>query len=480
VFTRSIHKDISAIWYKFNGLNKWANISLDDVQALANEKKLEVISIAEVEFGYMPNIKGVLLKTSVGSAIFPREKLKDIELYQKNILPTNNLENFWKAVDWFSPAFMPKRQAYDAIKESGIEIINHGIYRPEVIQKLFEGSLTSIYNLGNIISTTEITFLNSVAISRHVPLIRESILTFYSGMKIVAISALIPIVENIITTILGSSNNDLTIVDKVNKCIDKANEAVIDMHLLNADWIPDEYLDINVLKVTNERIFILETIRSWLLNSFYKKTDTYQNHSGFNRHVFAHAKSEIWHNSSNFFRALGVIQAMAFVECFAVDNSKISISVPGHDENSEVLRQEVFACLNYQAIKQQVLTLQKNSQNLPFNPTSSGDGWLTRATILSDKMNNEVVMRLRDNNWDCYDISDPVQDGEFISLQAKKNNNVIKVALLFSCASSNDLYKSLAEDHDYILYQGASYHQDKYARGAGAIIRPLNAWIAPD
>ena len=132
------------------------------------------------------------------------------------------------------------------------------------------------------------------------------------------------------------------------------------------------------------------------------------------------------------------------------------------------------------AIKQQVLTQQKNSQNLPFNPTSSGDGWLTRATILSDKMNNEVVIRLRDNNWDCYDISAPVQDGEFISLQAKKNNNVIKVALLFSCASSNDLYKSLAEDHDYILYQGAPYYQDEYARGADAIIRPLNAWIAPE
>ncbi|MFX5756472.1 hypothetical protein ABTE27_21230, partial [Acinetobacter baumannii] len=88
-------------------------------------------------------------------------------------------------------------------------------------------------------------------------------------------------------------------------------------HILGADWIPDEYIEIDVLKVMNERIRIIELIGDWLINSFYEKTNKYQNSSGFNRHFFAHAKSEIWQKPSNFFRAMGLIQALAFVECFA-------------------------------------------------------------------------------------------------------------------------------------------------------------------
>ncbi|MCO1335943.1 hypothetical protein MO867_16540 [Microbulbifer sp. OS29] len=142
------------------------------------------------------------------------------------------------------------------------------------------------------------------------------------------------------------------------------------MHINYADWIPAEYIETSVLKVINERVFILELIRNWLINSFYANTKTYKNNSGFNRHIFAHAKSDLWQNPSNFFRAIGVIQAMAFIECFAVEGNQVSIFPPNYDENSESLRQEVFACLNFQAIKKQLIVSQQISNNLPFNPTS--------------------------------------------------------------------------------------------------------------
>ncbi|MCO1335942.1 hypothetical protein MO867_16535 [Microbulbifer sp. OS29] len=95
-------------------------------------------------------------------------------------------------------------------------------------------------------------------------------------------------------------------------------------------------------------------------------------------------------------------------------------------------------------------------------------------------MNNEIVERLRNKNWDCYLISDPIKDGEYITVEAKKEDSLIKVALLYCCASSNKLYKYLAESCDYILYQGASYKQESYAYNVDAIIRPLNAWLAPE
>ncbi len=457
----------------------WRSVTLDDVKALAVSKGLLVDSIDEIEFGFMPKIKGVLLKTNLGSALYPRERLEDIELYNKNIKPNQNYENFWSSVDWFLPAFIENGKLSDAINQSNINILNHEQLSKEVLRRNFEHSLTSIYDFSNIIPICEQTLSKSKTISNHVPLIREAMFAFYSGMKIVAISSLIPIVENIISTIIEANDSELRIIDKVNKCIDKANEKVISMHINDVDWIPPEYIEIPVLKVMNERVFMLELIRNWLLNSFYENTKKYKHHSGFNRHIFAHAKSDLWQNPSNFFRAIGLIQAMAFIECFAVKGSQVSILPPNHDENSESLRQEVFACLNFQAIKKQLIINQQISNNLPFNPTSSDDGWLTRASILSEKMNNEVVTRLRHNNWDCHIISDPIKDGEYITVEAKKEDSFTKVALLYSCASSNKLYKYLAESFDYILYQDASYKQESYTYNVDAIIRPLNAWLAP-
>jgi len=472
-------KNITAIWHIYSNQNKWDTVQLSEVKALAISKGLIVESVEDVEFGFMPRQKGVLLKTDLGTALYPREKLENLDLYQKNIEPTENLENFWHSVDWFLPAFISRNQIFEPIKVCGIEILNHSNYPKKILQKRFDSALSSIYNFSNIIPITEDTLRKSKTVSKHVPLIRESILSFYSGMKIVAVAGLIPIVENIISNIIGENTGQLTIIDKVNKCVDKARDNVINIHFNHAQWTPKEYLEPSVLKVTNERVFILETIRNWLLTSFYSSTAEYDNHSGFNRHIFAHAKSDLWQNETNFFRALGVIQAMAFVECFAVEESKVSLFGPAHDENSEALRQEVFACMNYQLIKQQLLTMQKSEKGLPFNPTSSGDGWLIRASILSEKMDKEVIPRLRENGWDCDYISDPIKDGEYITVHARKEEKILKVALLFSCASSNKLYKKLEIDHEYILYQGSQYKQASFARGIKAEVRSLSAWIAP-
>lgn len=474
-----VNKNITAIWHMFSNQNKWKTVELAEVEALAITKGLSVESIKEIEFGFMPRQKGILLKSSLGTALYPREKLADLDLYQRSIIPTENYEKFWHSVDWFSPAFMPLNQIFEPIKSCGIEIIDHENYSKDILQKRFDGALSSIYNFSNIIPITEDTLRKSKAISQHVPLIRESILAFYSGMKVIAIAGLIPIVESIISSIIGNDSEQLNIIDKVNRCIDKARDNVISMHFNHADWVPEEYLDVRVLKILNERVFMLETIRHWLLESFYSPTSNYDNHSGFNRHIFAHAKSDLWHSDSNFFRAMGVIQAMAFVECFALNSSSVSLFGPMYDENAESLRQEVFACMNYQLIKNELLTMQKAEKGLPFNPTSSGDGWLTRAAILSNKMDQEVVRSLRDNGWDCYFISEPIKDGEYITVTAQKDSKEIKVALLFSCASSRSLYKKLDETYQYIIYQGEQYKQSSFAHGIKAQVRPLSAWIAP-
>ncbi|ELA9339230.1 hypothetical protein QUO03_003449, partial [Vibrio parahaemolyticus] len=80
----------------------------------------------------------------------------------------------------------------------------------------------------------------------------------------------------------------------------------------------------------------------------------------------------------------------------------------------------------------------------------------------------------------CHSFTDPMKVGEHITVNASKDSREIKVALLYACATGNDIYKELDKSCDFILYQGAHYHQDSYAFGITASVLPLNAWIAPD
>ncbi|MGO2236024.1 MAG: hypothetical protein ACTH5B_18320 [Marinomonas sp.] len=477
---KKTNKHIRATWDRFNKPNKMSTVTISEIKDFAEQRGLLVEGVEEVDFGYNPRIKAIQIKTNEGTALYPRQRLDEIDVYNRNIQPNQDYEHFWNSVDWFIPMFMTSGDIKHGIEVSGLNVRGHRHSNKRLIQERFEPALSSIYTLGNIVPITVQTLAESSTICKHLPIIKESILAFYSGMKIAAIAALIPIIEDILGSIIGEDGSDLDIVSKVNKSIDLANEGVTKLHINNVDWISEEYIESSVLKVMNERTFTLETIRYWLLNSFYATTDNYDNHSGFNRHFFAHAKSDIWQNEHNFFRAMGLIQALAFIECFAVEGSKVSIFPPEPDERAESFRLEVFACMNTQFFKMQILNKLQLENNLPFNPTASDDGWLLRASKLSEKMNTEIIPSLRDNEWQCHSFTGPIKEGEYISVNATKGNHDIKVALLYTCATSNSIYKELDKTCDYILYQGYYYKQDSYAYGVEAKVLPLSAWITPD
>ncbi|MEX0582215.1 MAG: hypothetical protein WD185_00980 [Sneathiella sp.] len=469
-----------AVWARFSEQNQIANISCEDVELFAIKKGLTVRKIKEVQFGFSRTINGILLETSTGKALYPRQRVENIDIYNRNKQACQNYEDFWRAVDWFFPPYIPRGKMNDAISLTGISILEHSSKNKKYLQERFEYSLPSLYDFSNIVPITVQTLSESQVIGKHLPIITESIIAFYSGMKVVAIGALIPIIEDILGSMIGEIGTKSTLRNKVDKCIDQACERVVKLHIEDADWIPEEFVEKPVLKVMNERIFILETMRHWLKNSFYKNTKKYDNHSGFNRHFFAHAGSDVWQNQSNFFRAMGLIQALAFIECFAVEGSTVSIFAPNPDERSESFRNELFACLNMQVFKMQILSKMQMENNLPFNPTSSDDGWLRRASILSDGMSSEIIARLRDKEWQCHSFTDPIKNGEYITVNAKKGSRDIKIALLYSCASDNELYRELDKSCDYILYLGSYYQQESFARGVKTTVLPLNAWITPE
>lgn len=474
------NKHIRAAWDRFSNTGEMERVSLDEVRQFIEQRGLAVELIEEVTFGSTLRLEAIHLKTNVGSALYPRKRLESMTSSGNNISWTQNYEHFWHSVDWFIPPFLSRGQINKALDISGFKKGACRYSEKLYLQQQFEPALSSIYTLDNIVPITVQTLGDSVAIGEHLPIIKEAILAFYSGMKIVAIAALIPIIEDALGSIIGETGSKLDTVAKVHKAINLAIENVIDLHMNEAEWMPPEYIEIPILKLSNERILILETIRYWLINSFYADTETYSNHSGFNRHIFAHATSSIWQNTNNFFRAMGLIQALAFIECFAVKATNLSFFCPTPDNRAHSFRLEIEACLAAQVAKKKVLGEAQIANHLPHNPIATDDGWLQRAAILSEKMNSQIILKLRDKGWQCHSFSDPIKEGEYVTVRASKGESDIKIALLYSCATGNPIFKHLDETCDVILYQGSYYHQGSYGYGIETTILPLSAWIPPE
>ena len=475
-----IDKKFKFIWNKLYHTNSLAKITLEEFEQIVLAQGLIVLSIKEVTFGLNQNIKAIKLETSTRTAIFPREKLEEIDMYIKNIKPFNEIEDFWHKVDWFCPVFMNRSQIYRGFDVVKLKIGDQKKLPKKQLQERFEQAFSTIYDFSNIIPVTVQILPNSIAIAKHLPVIKEAILAFYSGVRITAIASLIPIIEDILNTIIGEEGKELDLKAKVHRCISHARENIKIDHITGADWAPEDFVRIDVLKVMNERIRIIELIGDWLQNSFYEDTGEYDNISGFNRHFFAHAKSEIWQNQSNFFRAMGLIQALAFIECFAMKQSKLSIFAPIPDQRTKSFHIEVIACLNSQHIKNVFLQRMQVDNNLPFNITATDDGWLRKSALLSSQMNEDIIKRLRNNGWQCYSFSEPEKEGEYITIQAFKKEKNIKIALLYCCDTCNKIYKELEKTCDYILYLGPPYKQYSYAQGVKKHVGPLNAWLVPN
>lgn len=474
-----IDSRIKGTWFKLENQKKMSTASLTEIKEIALIKGLDVISVTEIKFGSSTQVDAVLLETTVGNAIFPRNKVSEIEMYQRNIMPFKKREDFWRTVDWFVPPYISNGELRKTFNSAGVTPGNFEMFDEKTAQHQFDTVLSDLYTLSNIVPITLQIFPESEALSPHLPIIKEAIISFYSGMQVVAIAALIPIIENLLKKIIGEDGKSLSIFDSVNRCIDMACANVLKLHINGADWIPLEYREIEFLKVTNERIFILQSIRAWLLNSFYADDARYDKYSGFNRHHFAHALSNIWQNKTNFFRSLGLLQALAFVECFALQGSNISIFNPEPDERSESFHAEIISSLIAQKIKREVTEKFQSENKLPFNVLASNDGWLMHASILSEKMNEVIVASLRDKGWQCFNFGDPIKEGEYVTVEAQRGDERIKIALLYACATSNKIYKELAKSCDYILFKGSPYYIEEFARDVDKPVMPLNAWIAP-
>lgn len=143
---------------------------------------------------------------------------------------------------------------------------------------------------------------------------REAFLAFYAGYHAAAIAALIPVVEGAITTMFqGAAGSRTMIATKVHKVLDGARDNAASVCFDNR-WAPQEYQDPAFLRTIDSRVFIIDSLRRWLLDSFFCPTHEYKGQSGLNRHRFAHGLDTVWKRVRNFNRLLAVLEALTFVE----------------------------------------------------------------------------------------------------------------------------------------------------------------------
>jgi hypothetical protein len=154
--------------------------------------------------------------------------------------------------------------------------------------------------------------------------------------------ALIPLIEGAITRIGSQSERiEIPIIQRVDGVANRAIETAARLHFENM-WVPREYLTKDYLFGQDERVFVFETFRRWLNNSFFRNTGEYDGATWLNRHLFAHAEDMKWQESANFSRLVVALATLGVIESWHDQSHKVSIMFPDINEDSKLLWQQAL------------------------------------------------------------------------------------------------------------------------------------------
>jgi hypothetical protein len=120
------------------------------------------------------------------------------------------------------------------------------------------------------------------------PQIDESIKAFFSGYKIVAVVALVPVVEGIVRKMATRQDRD---IGKGTKKLKEEFALLVERERAS----PHCY---------GERLVMLEVLRDFISERFLKETSSYDGLNNFNRHGIVHAIYDQYGDDLNFFRLI--------------------------------------------------------------------------------------------------------------------------------------------------------------------------------
>ena len=458
------------IWSRAKQLSSLELLTPTLVEQWAIEKKIENPVTHKTKAGAFFEIPCIQLTVNGETGCFPKISATDDPQWLLRRQANEARAQLWDKMEWFLPLWVSNGSLWKI--EADVKNCN----RERAIE-LFDYHTSTIYNLAfQAVCITQI-LPSAPSLKEIVPLAREAYLAFYSGYRAASIAALIPAIEGSLTKIVPEALKEATIHEKVDGVIDRVVGYMARIHF-NRHWAPAEFCAVEYLFAADERVFVLETFRRWLKNYFFCKTDNYNGATWLNRHMFAHATTSSWQDASNFSRLVVALATLAAVESWCSESSSVSVFFPEMNNDSKLLWQQA----QFQAEMQMKSKLieqaqyQKQGRLVPEMPTD--DGVLLRKAVLTEDCMEELVRPLRNAGWSVH-VEEADPKALYQRVTATSGEKTFKAALLFSCGTANDVYQMLAKDCNAILYRGAPYHQESYARGINVHVGPVLGWQPP-
>ena len=468
--TSAIDKVFLAIWHQANKTTTQENFTPELISALATAKGLVVESIKVSDVGAFQTTKSIVLTVANGQACFPLTPILGDERWQQRRRHADHEADLFKKMDWFCPLWMAMGKVRELLRD--VKTCNK-----ERAVELLDYHTSTVYTLPFQAVCIEQLWPQSRSLMDFTPLGREAYLAFYSGHRASSIAALIPVIEGALSRIVSSNDSKLSPYDKVNKVIDRAIHRAARIHFEQM-WTPNEYLTSSYLFGHDERVFVFETFRNWLNGTFFQQTGEYNGTTGLNRHLFAHGISDFWQKPGNFQRLVVAITTLGVIEAWQDESSGISLFFPEMSEESKLLWEQAIFNMSAQVMLKEISEKRYHEQGRLVPKLPTDDGVLHRQALLTTDCINDLVRPMRNAGWNI-EVAEPDEKALWITIVAHSEQRILKVALLYSCATDNKLYKQLAETCDVILYRGAPYHQKQFAHGLQIHVGPVTAWQPP-
>lgn len=465
-----LHPKFLGLWRRALALPSLSDLNAELVRDWANHAGLEILGIAERDVGVSRLISAIVLSAHGGTACFPRVSHTSDPSWLTNRKASERVAAMWEKMEWFQPFWVSHGQIGELLADAGP--------RPKAaaIQR-FDYHTSTIYTL----AFQAVCIAQFMPLSRSLvdfaPVAREAYLAFYAGYRAASIAALIPVMEGAIKRISGGADS-LSTSEHIDRIVDRACERA-SARYFEGMWVPREYSTKEFLYGQDECVFGFETYRQWLKGAFFARTGEYDGVTWLNRHLFAHGASSEWHNAGNFRRLVVAIATLGVVESWHDNTNGVPIFFPEMNDDSRLLHQQ--ALLQAQAQMQLKLYEQqqyhRHGRLVPDMPTD--DGVLLRRARLEDDCINDLVRPLRNAGWSV-EMGKPDEQATYVKAVASCGDAVVRVALLFTCATDNAVYRELAKDSDVILYRGAPYDQSGFAYGIDIHVGPVAAWQPPN
>lgn len=460
--------EFRGLWLRALNQPSLATLTPELVESWARGRGLDVQKAEERDVGAFSSVPCIVLTLPNAKACFPKAPSKGEQYWSKRREAADSEAARWRKMDWFAPLWVPRGKLTELLKD----VANAS---PKRAVELFDYHTSTLYTLAFEAVCIAQLLPQARSLKEFEPLAREAYLAFYSGYRASSIASLIPLIEGSLTRIVPDP--DLNLTDRINRVVSPAIDNAAEIHFEKM-WTPPEYLAVDYLFGEDERVFFLETFRLWLENSFFCRTGEYTGASWLNRHLFAHAASSSWQQSANFSRLVVALATLGVVESWHDRSNRVSLFFPEMSKDSTLLWEQAKFNAHAQMILKQAQEklYHKNGRLVPELPTD--DGVLMRKAILAEDCIKDLVRPLRDAGWSVA-VGEPDERALSIRVIATAEGQTLRVALLYSCATSNEIYKRIASESDVILYRGAPYHQSQYAYGLSIHVGPVTGWLPP-